>query len=339
MASSREESELLAAIWARPDDDAPRLVYADWLMEQQNPRGEFIRLQCEATALHDGHPRKLEFERRAAALLHPNRLAWCPPGNPAFEWRFVRGFPASVKLAAPALKEASSALQAVPSLEGLELNFNGVSEPLGEVWSRVFSDPIFERLRALRLTWHVPQVVVRHLSEQPWLSRLVALQLSWVSLRDEAWKALGATATLRTLETLDLGLSGATDEALEALAGLPWPRLSRLALSSNQLGTRACEALSKQGTWPALESLDLSRNRIGKQGGAALARAEWLASLRTLDLSHDQVGDETCAALAAAKPGKLQWLGLAQSRVTEAGFDLLRRALPNVTIHSSPHFS
>lgn len=39
------ESSLLAAIIAEPDDDAPRLMYADWLTERQLPYGEFISLQ------------------------------------------------------------------------------------------------------------------------------------------------------------------------------------------------------------------------------------------------------------------------------------------------------
>jgi uncharacterized protein (TIGR02996 family) len=34
-------------ILENPDDDAPRLVYADWLEEQGDPLAEFIRLQCE----------------------------------------------------------------------------------------------------------------------------------------------------------------------------------------------------------------------------------------------------------------------------------------------------
>jgi len=38
---------LLNAIIARPDDDTPRLVYADWLEEHGDPeRAGFIRLQC-----------------------------------------------------------------------------------------------------------------------------------------------------------------------------------------------------------------------------------------------------------------------------------------------------
>lgn len=36
----------LRAILENPDDDAPRLVFADWLDERQDPRGQFIRVQC-----------------------------------------------------------------------------------------------------------------------------------------------------------------------------------------------------------------------------------------------------------------------------------------------------
>lgn len=36
----------LAEIIANPDEDAPRLVYADWLQENGDPLAEFIRVQC-----------------------------------------------------------------------------------------------------------------------------------------------------------------------------------------------------------------------------------------------------------------------------------------------------
>ncbi len=40
--------DLLAQIRDRPDDEAPRLVYADWLTAQGDPRGELILLdECE----------------------------------------------------------------------------------------------------------------------------------------------------------------------------------------------------------------------------------------------------------------------------------------------------
>ena len=41
---SSEES-FMEAILQSPDDDALHLIFADWLEEHGNPRGEFIRVQ------------------------------------------------------------------------------------------------------------------------------------------------------------------------------------------------------------------------------------------------------------------------------------------------------
>ncbi len=47
---------LLKAILANPDEDTPRLVYADWLDENDQPeRAEFIRVQIELAAIEPGH--------------------------------------------------------------------------------------------------------------------------------------------------------------------------------------------------------------------------------------------------------------------------------------------
>jgi len=43
--------DFVEAILAEPSDDAPRLIYADWLEERGNPRGEFIRVQVEMATL------------------------------------------------------------------------------------------------------------------------------------------------------------------------------------------------------------------------------------------------------------------------------------------------
>src|SRR5262245_6194987 len=49
------EEAFLAAILESPDDDAPRLIYADWLEDHGDPRAALIRVQCD-----------LERHRRAA---------------------------------------------------------------------------------------------------------------------------------------------------------------------------------------------------------------------------------------------------------------------------------
>jgi uncharacterized protein (TIGR02996 family) len=70
-----ERQALLAAIHAAPDDDLPRLVFADWLDEQGEPiRAEFVRLQIER-ARCDTRPgwtdRLVELLGDPAALLDP----------------------------------------------------------------------------------------------------------------------------------------------------------------------------------------------------------------------------------------------------------------------------
>jgi uncharacterized protein (TIGR02996 family) len=48
----RDEAGLLAGIKAKPDDDLPRLVYADWLDEHGDAsRAEFVRVQVELARL------------------------------------------------------------------------------------------------------------------------------------------------------------------------------------------------------------------------------------------------------------------------------------------------
>lgn len=45
------DDEFIDAILAAPDDDAPRLVYADALIERGDPRGELITVQCARARL------------------------------------------------------------------------------------------------------------------------------------------------------------------------------------------------------------------------------------------------------------------------------------------------
>lgn len=64
----RDDEDHIAAIRAAPDDDAPRLVYADWLLERGDPRGELIVLQCG--------PQTEEAKKRARELLQLHQTQW-----------------------------------------------------------------------------------------------------------------------------------------------------------------------------------------------------------------------------------------------------------------------
>jgi uncharacterized protein (TIGR02996 family) len=52
----REEQAFLQAILDNPDDDAPRLMYADWLEERDDPRGEYIRLTVAVEGMQQQLP-------------------------------------------------------------------------------------------------------------------------------------------------------------------------------------------------------------------------------------------------------------------------------------------
>jgi uncharacterized protein (TIGR02996 family) len=60
-----EENALLAAVAAAPTDDAPRLVYADWLQERdQDAKAEYVRLVVEL--MHP--PERAESVERCVAV-------------------------------------------------------------------------------------------------------------------------------------------------------------------------------------------------------------------------------------------------------------------------------
>src|SRR5262249_12677346 len=84
-----EERALLAAIRDRPGSRAERLVYADWLTDRGDPRGEFIHLQCQARRLGRDDPRRLDLDAQAHQLLLRHEEQWLGPllGAANWEWR------------------------------------------------------------------------------------------------------------------------------------------------------------------------------------------------------------------------------------------------------------
>ncbi|MCI0461264.1 MAG: TIGR02996 domain-containing protein [Gemmataceae bacterium] len=89
-----DHDALLAAVWAEPEDDGPRLVYADWLEENGQPeRGEFIRVQCELARPGLTARRRLQLGAREQQLLTAHRAQWLGRlRRSPLPWVFHRGF-------------------------------------------------------------------------------------------------------------------------------------------------------------------------------------------------------------------------------------------------------
>jgi uncharacterized protein (TIGR02996 family) len=153
-----DREALLAAIQAAPADDAPRLVYADWLDENGDPDlAEFIRLQVEldpleqapdtdearrqraAIRLHSDPPapdhfppamhRYARLARRESELLKAHRSRWLGPLGPVdnddgshLGVTFRRGFAEQVAIATSAFLNAGDLVrEACPLLRRLTL--------------------------------------------------------------------------------------------------------------------------------------------------------------------------------------------------------------------------
>jgi uncharacterized protein (TIGR02996 family) len=74
---------LMAAIIADPDDDTPRLAFADWLQEHgdehDQARAEFIRLQCRHAQLSASDPQKSMPYPSAVELQSRHATTWLKP--------------------------------------------------------------------------------------------------------------------------------------------------------------------------------------------------------------------------------------------------------------------
>src|SRR5262249_51837097 len=88
------EDDLLRALCEAPDDDAPRLVYADWLEEHGRlMRAELIRAQVELATLAGDTPRRRALAFRCRCLVDEHEHKGLgPPRPPAAETRWRRGF-------------------------------------------------------------------------------------------------------------------------------------------------------------------------------------------------------------------------------------------------------
>jgi len=133
-----DATALLAAIVENPWDDLPRLEYADFIQERDEPgdgeRAEFIRVQCELAdqragkfpASESNDRRQDWLESRERELLNASSYLWLPETG-KFEWwcenienpptpverigtRFHRGFPSTLTLSAADFLEHEAVL-------------------------------------------------------------------------------------------------------------------------------------------------------------------------------------------------------------------------------------
>jgi uncharacterized protein (TIGR02996 family) len=300
------EATFWQAIQETPEDDAPRLIYADWLDDQGDPalsaRAEFIRVQCELTRLTDPtSERRRQLQERERVLWNEFAKKWCAPLKPfSRKFDFVRGFPDQVLVqGATFLKHAEQVLAVAPVFSIRLRNSKEQIAAIGKC-------PALERLSALSLYWnHIGQKRAQEFFTSPYLGRL---------------------------DDLDLRDNNILYGGVRALLSANLPRVRSLNLRGNQLGDSALELLAVSSLLGQLHTLKLSHNDITDTGVSHLVVSPGTAGLTTLDLSENQnLGRATAEAIAASPHlANLTWLDLANVELGDAGALALARS-PHLT--------
>jgi uncharacterized protein (TIGR02996 family) len=168
----------LNAILAHPEDDAVRLVYADWLEDRcglgDAARAEFIRTQIELSRLPED-PRRPALEDREHELLAEHESQWLgdwPRSIP--RWRFERGFLAEIETDTVTLAEHGADLFARHPITRLILQPEDAYNP-GPV-QQVGAAAWLSRQGSLRLDgWYMPVGNAEPVLASPHLAALTEL--------------------------------------------------------------------------------------------------------------------------------------------------------------------
>src|SRR5579884_612571 len=336
----------LRDITEHPDDDAPRLIYADWLTEQgAADSGEFIRLQVELERLPEDDPRYEKVRKRAGALERILGKAWLPAALLALngssgrkqiqECKFRRGFLDSVLVQprrAGVLTALADALALEP-LRELRLDCGGGRATLEGVLAELAATPYLGSLRALDLRPSVSGEVLRALVGTPLGRRLTGLCCFVGEGQGAAILQVLTTApgfpAVAELKLLNPHLG---DEGMALLAASPLlANLKALELwhddysLDDSIGARGMTALVGSPLWPRLERLSLSRCGIGDNGARVIVEELPRSGLRELHLHQCGLTAVTARRLVALESwGRLEVLDLrSNGDIGEAGTEAL----------------
>lgn len=287
------ESALLAAIRDEPEDDLPRLAYADWCEEQGNTdRAEFIRAQVELSHGVRDRGRSVELLRRLRELNAAHRAEWLGPLRKwAAEAIFERGLVAYLSLsAADFLAHGREILAAHPVTR---LHLHGAADLVADLAAGEF----LAGMTALDLRENpLGDRGAITLAGSPGLARLRFLDLRTAGVGAAGARALASSPHLGELTSLDLGGNSLGDEGVEAFTGaMRLPKLARLDLSRNNLTSASARCLAACGKLGTLEVLRLPGNHLLREDIALLAGSPALARVRVLDVKANTavpLGDE-----------------------------------------------
>jgi uncharacterized protein (TIGR02996 family) len=204
----QDEAALRAAIADDPDDPAPRLVFADWLLEQGNPLGELIHLSLSNSP-----------DLKKLRALDESWERWAGPLAPFTQRQFVRaGLVTEVTMTVPAFEKHGESFFKSHPVRALSLVWQGLTSAH---LKRLSQTPALDLVRELKLErglfTNKKGLNLAPLSEGAHFARLEALRFGHVGESAEDWRTffLGLRAPrLRSVMLISTPISSTTLQAL-----------------------------------------------------------------------------------------------------------------------------
>jgi uncharacterized protein (TIGR02996 family) len=296
-----ERAAFVAAIRDAPEDDAPRLVFADWLGEHGEPdRGEFIRLQCRSP----GSPRALE-------LLQAHESEWLAPLKRPEAYQlppeaFAGGFLTYARLTPARFRRAGAELFArhpirrvtFPLRDEKELadlancpelaHLTGVSLAGrllgGGLWAFLES-PHLTRLRDLALLGGREPALA--LALHPRLAQISSLRISG-QVHYAAYSCVGGDGLTALLRSPHFALTELDVSGTQCWADAGHEDTVQGGCILANVGHEGLVALAGEPAAARLKALDVSYNNLTHFGVQALLESPYLGGLEALFI------DEIC---------------------------------------------
>lgn len=266
-----DDFELLRAVIEQPEQELPRLVFADWLEEQggkeADARARYIRVQVEAERFPVGSAHRLELNRQAGELRDLFRDEWDrdPPVGYTGQTVVVRrrGFIDEIRTGIHTLLSFGDRMFAIAPIRILRIIDGPTVSAAPEDWLE--------------------------LGERPWLSRLRELQIGPYLT---GWTELRRTDSANPVD----GVGPVSGSALGFFTSRHLKNLIRLEFNRNAVDTdfvrRLLETVRNSVLINSLRELDLCENAIDDAGAAYLSATSITDRLLKLELAGNRISQE-----------------------------------------------
>lgn len=301
----------LRAILARPDDNLPRLVYADYLDERGDPRGEFIRVQI-ALSQNNLDP---ELKQRERDLFTEYGERWLGPLSDFVSVAtFRRGFVEEVVVVADQYLRNEARLFSTEPVR--RIKFRGI---FGQERALAHSTGL-TRLVGIDFGYNeLDAGQLLPLINSSEIARVQDLTIAGNLVGDRGALAVASATHLSHLRHLDVEGCKITHEGMARLQAAPHlRRLESFTCFDNPIGNAGARIVREMDMADRLRVLDLSNTGMDDDGLGSLDLRPW-PSLFRLDVGFNRLQGTSLGTFGRSNHfPRLSYVGLHGNPIAEA---------------------